>query len=646
MRHRGANDSALLTLIPYDQEVIGRTTEQAVKDVSQFVRSQESLDATCSDRKLPTGLLVGERSSIAPSVVLDEIEKTLREDRKTTFIRLQSSECPNLKALLKVLNQKACSSRGNEDISNSVALRSRNSAKLLLYDLQILQDGCVAEAIEKVIVVLDDSEAFDGGLLADAIHLFKLVFGIASSLELFEDRLSNTAIRCIDGQQFSLPAATTMFDSVFETCVSSDDILPLQIGPGLCESLIDRQTNHLQSVENFVRAIKYAYMCHYYGNAGTVFLGQATTTDPPSKEHYQAIRNTDSFKTHCEKLHTDGQSDRVRAILESNDALHDEIVQQVDESRNELQWTLGAISVLQLLASTFLADRDATWPKLYSQAMSGRLECTTLTWSTRMEHPMINHILICIKGAPAPVLTHLLSDIEDKLMTMPPSDHIEISPDDFRDVRDELVQLEDGREASDDDSTTSKGQGTNNTIRKSSRITTPSRKNAAQRQPVHNTKQSKLAQQFCLHLIAYFSKALRPYKSFFLHEILFYNIKAAHRDVFTKNPRIAIEHGLANPHHYLGCACCSPDSSEDTGLKASQPPTAVLYKLYLDCGALINVADLWHAFNQAVGQQYGEDDKLVMALFYRGLAELKMLGMIKPSRKKVDCVEKLAWKGL
>jgi len=34
------------------------------------------------------------------------------------------------------------------------------------------------------------------------------------------------------------------------------------------------------------------------------------------------------------------------------------------------------------------------------------------------------------------------------------------------------------------------------------------------------------------------------------------------------------------------------------------------------------------------------------ALFYRGLAELKYLGLVKNSRKKTDHLTKLAWKGL
>ena len=34
------------------------------------------------------------------------------------------------------------------------------------------------------------------------------------------------------------------------------------------------------------------------------------------------------------------------------------------------------------------------------------------------------------------------------------------------------------------------------------------------------------------------------------------------------------------------------------------------------------------------------------ALFYRALAELKYLGMIKNSRKRTDHLVKLSWKGL
>lgn len=84
---------------------------------------------------------------------------------------------------------------------------------------------------------------------------------------------------------------------------------------------------------------------------------------------------------------------------------------------------------------------------------------------------------------------------------------------------------------------------------------------------------------------------------------------------------------------------------EQDSLSGTQPPTAILYQLYLESGSLINAFDLWSAFQAVVKDQY-EDEAVTMALFFRGLAELKSMGFIKPSRRKVDHLTKLAWRGL
>lgn len=68
--------------------------------------------------------------------------------------------------------------------------------------------------------------------------------------------------------------------------------------------------------------------------------------------------------------------------------------------------------------------------------------------------------------------------------------------------------------------------------------------------------------------------------------------------------------------------------------------------MYLESGNLINVHDLWLAFNAIIGQESDDDAETIMALFQRSLAELRYLGLIKASRKKTDHVAKLAWKGL
>lgn len=92
-------------------------------------------------------------------------------------------------------------------------------------------------------------------------------------------------------------------------------------------------------------------------------------------------------------------------------------------------------------------------------------------------------------------------------------------------------------------------------------------------------------------------------KELVFNEIFIYDLKSPHRDVFTPKPRFAIERALAAPHDYLDCSCCAPenDGGEDNTLASTQPSTAILYQLYLESGALINISDLRSAFVAIVG---------------------------------------------
>jgi origin recognition complex subunit 3 len=69
--------------------------------------------------------------------------------------------------------------------------------------------------------------------------------------------------------------------------------------------------------------------------------------------------------------------------------------------------------------------------------------------------------------------------------------------------------------------------------------------------------------------------------------------------------------------------------------------------MYLETGNLINVADLWTAYHALVEKDNGEgsdgDERKALAEFYRGMAELRALGFLKPSKKKADHVAKVKW---
>ena len=113
---------------------------------------------------------------------------------------------------------------------------------------------------------------------------------------------------------------------------------------------------------------------------------------------------------------------------------------------------------------------------------------------------------------------------------------------------------------------------------------------------------SKIVDRIDSALKEFFGSYLINPKALPLHEIFLFDLKSPVREVFAAMPRQAVERALSVPHDYLDCDCCDGSAN---GLAPSQPPTALLYQLYLESGAIINISDLWSAFNAILGP---EDD--------------------------------------
>lgn len=114
---------------------------------------------------------------------------------------------------------------------------------------------------------------------------------------------------------------------------------------------------------------------------------------------------------------------------------------------------------------------------------------------------------------------------------------------------------------------------------------------------------SSILRRFAEAFEGYMAESLVDPKNLVFNEIFIYDMKSPHRDVFTPKPRFAVERALAAPHDYLDCSCCAPDNGDgdENTLASTQPSTAILYQLYLESGALINVSDLRSAFVAIIG---------------------------------------------
>ena len=124
---------------------------------------------------IPTGLIIAGPSIASHGPFFKRLGQRIRDDTDSTYVVLTSAESPNLKALLKNLIKKVTShvEEDDEDDMDRPATSSRHGPKLLNYDLGHVQEWRKKNRVSSIVVALQDSEAFDAGLLADMVDLFQ-----------------------------------------------------------------------------------------------------------------------------------------------------------------------------------------------------------------------------------------------------------------------------------------------------------------------------------------------------------------------------------------------------------------------------------------------------------------------------------------
>jgi origin recognition complex subunit 3 len=387
--------------------------------------------------------------------------------------------------------------------------------------------------------------------------------------------------------------------------------------------------------------VQYAYMCHFYANPISIFLTYSLDSDEflfeVQPEHLEAIRTLPSFRRRIEALLKEHKTKEARKLLESDKALHEEIRRTLKRKREFIIKIQQAMHVYFTVASRRAHRTDRM--DLYVKAFSGQLQ----------DSDILKDLISSIKTMPPGEVLTLTGNILEKISSGDPETELEGWTESAEEFVEDLsrIQLE-------VQNLQNHAKAANTPLR--SRYTTQSKvlRTTVVAQKVHLSKEQSSLSALDMsysNLLTELTDLLEEYLKFenpldqFLHEIWIYDSKSPYREVFTPKPRHAIERALSVPHDYLGCTCCK---ASEEGLSSSQSPTAILYQLYLETGSLINVFDLWSAFYAIVGGEDGADcdERNALVLFYRALADLKLLGMVKQSRKKTDHLAKLAWKGL
>ena len=296
------------------------------------------------------------------------------------------------------------------------------------------------------------------------------------------------------------------------------------------------------------------------------------------------MRRAKKLLRYAQTLIEEKQYGKLRLLLDDDDRLKNFVIQVLQPGQQALQAIIRAINVLFRLQLSSNLKAQTSWSEMYIRAMSAELAGSAT----------FDEIMTSVQKLPSDIMEDLLDNLTgmsisekwDEIMTElnQLTDHLE----------DPKVPL---RSAYDVHHETLRTTVVAQKVSLSKNTSTLSPQDSAY---------TKIVGRIYTILCYYFEATLINPQDLFLNEILIFDSKSPHRDVFAPKPRFAIERALGTPHDYLGCDCCV---GSEGGLSARQPATAILYQLYLESGALINTADLWLAFWTIVGGNGIEDDE-------------------------------------
>jgi len=384
-------------------------------------------------------------------------------------------------------------------------------------------------------------------------------------------------------------------------------------------------------------------MTHFYANPLSIFLANPKDLESIVKpliqpEHMEALRMLPSFKKMIELLVEAGETEEARRWMDSDEDLLELIFKQLQSKEQFMDESLTTLDVLNASLVSVISHPTDDPMEIYIKFFAGTLNTSDIIQEL---------IAACKRVSPTEALD-LLNAMKLALTKTNYGGHSTLSSG-AEEFSAALINFE--RETT---SLIEEAEKSGKPLQSRYNVQAQTLRTTVVAQKVQLSKREAILSSqdaAFTKIIDALTETLESYFTFdspmdiFAHEIWLYDSRSPYQEVFTPRPRHAIERALSAPHDYLGCSCCRASSG---GLSSTQPPTAILYQLYLETGGLINVFDLWSAFYTIVGGEEGEekDERAALVLFYRALADLRLLGCVKLSRKKTDHLGKLAWKGL
>ncbi|KAG0005403.1 Origin recognition complex subunit 3 [Entomortierella chlamydospora] len=573
---------------------------------------------------------------------------------------------------------------------------------------------------------------------------FVFLMGLATSIDALHQSLPKSVLSLLQTRKFQMQQSSECLTAVIEDLFIHAKV-GLMVGPLPLKQLIDQFMHYNFSIGGFVANLKYIVMHHFYANPLSILCDRSLNPNSKAldllrKGHFDHIRMLPSFQRYVESK-VDNDPQVAEMLLLDDEFLTLQIPDMVKDIQ-EYQRNFAIIfDFLWFLQSRFsISVLKKSKRALYFMALEGTLtNSSNITFLLSLVRKMdSNSMMVFIEDClqffnDLPQYTSKSKQLEDTinrdLLTLQSIRDrmialLEVVSDDSAASEDEAEgtdQAEQNDENGDEDEAleevvqvpvpdrwTKSNTKTPTTLKK--------RKLVSVKANMMDGRQTKIAKKtretvripkgalgtytvLVTEIDQFFEKLFKTYLDCHvnmpLYEIFYYSQVKIQQKAFLPQPRASIQTALGQPELYLNCDCCHPPSGAEGASTSraemvlpTQHDVCILYKLYVECGRLINMYDWFTAFGmileRGVGvegdggddgngdegadssgrakkrakvqpkkatkkkseesvKKEGLDQKEVQARFISGVAELQFMGFIKPTNRKTDHVQRLTW---
>ncbi|KAG0093222.1 Origin recognition complex subunit 3 [Podila epicladia] len=663
-----------------------------------------------------------------------EAEPSASATSSTNYVAiLQSKDCSNLKGALKSMMEQFLSLE-IEGAINPFREGARFQHYDMIALERWYRSICNHWLQKKptLVVIIQDFESFDHDTLQDLITIcsnyqdriqFVLLMGLATSMDALHQGLPKSALSVLQTRKFQMQQSNECLTAIVEDLFIHANVA-LMVGPLPLKQLIDQFMHYNFSVGGFVSNLKYIVMHHYYANPLSILCDRSLSSESPALDlleegHFDHLRMLPSFQRYVEsKVESDPQL--AEMLILDNEFLAQHVPELADDIRvyhknfsivfDFLWWVQSRFSISILKKSKRV---------LYFMALDGALaESSHITFLLSLIRKMNSNDMmlfveewfqffsnseVCPSGSTSDTESVMAQElltvqsIRDRmaaLLDVVSEDSVtsssEIEDNDKEEEDESQVKLSQfgNGESSSSGPIPLSGPNSFTFVKKRKLVSVNANDNEGRQTRIakktrETAKMPKgalgaytlLVKEIDETLARFFKTYLACHTKLPLYEIFYYSQVTIQQKAFLPQPRASIQTALGQPEQYLNCSCCHPPQDPNTTSLAdmvlpTQHDTCILYKLYVECGRMINMYDWFSAFGMILERglestmpngvkkpskkkgrrqepdferQGGLDQKEVQARFISGVAELQFMGFIKPTNRKTDHVQRLTW---